>query len=115
MTYPFHTDPVLPLAREVKRLYDICTAPAAPDDAEAAKEGLLREMSDLMDRIADTPAQTIAGAAAKLRILIDHAGALEDGDVCARPYVRDALDVLERLLKEPQSTAPANGSARPST
>jgi hypothetical protein len=69
----------------------------AADAADAVVDPVFKQWMDTMDRIADTPAASIAGAALKLRTLLHPDVGIEVGDG-PRDFasLRQILAVLER-------------------
>ncbi len=99
---PVHIDAVLIEAE--RRIRDLLTEAAnkVPGDNDAVKQVWV-----VIDRMAATPAKTLAGAACKLRIVLDPEVGLAAGESGKEiPMLLDVLAVVERLTA---STAPPEG------
>ena len=91
------TDPVVAMWRRYEAL--LAAYDSLPDDeAEAVNQAAAAdEWSDIADRIVETPAPSLAGAVAKLRLLRLHQDVHEIGDDWHKQLLDSAIADLERL------------------
>ncbi len=89
-----------------RRIRDLLTeANKVPSDNNTADA--VKQVWVVIDRMAATPAKTLAGAACKLRIVLDPEVGLAAGESGKEiPMLLDVLAVVERLAA---STAPPEG------
>ena len=93
-------DPDTALLAAERRFHEMMAKVRTESDDDAS-DALNREAWAAVDRMAETPAKSLAGAAAKLRIVLDEVGLPAGESYSDVPMLRDVLAVVERLAEAP--------------